>query len=84
LQKWSTFVDISDYYTQFLFNLLKVSLQLRSYSLSLTTYQDASDWPDFILTLSKLIRICLDFSSSNSGSLEGKDANTSAHAHLLK
>jgi hypothetical protein len=82
LQRWSTFVDINDFYTSFLFNLLAQSLQIRAYSLSLTTYQNNADWPNFVLYMARLARICLDFQSSNSGSLQAKPSSLSASAYL--
>jgi hypothetical protein len=63
-ERQSTFVDLQDWYTSFLFNLLAESIQIRTYSIDLATYQADEDWESFQETLANLMRVCLDFESS--------------------
>ena len=57
-------------YTSFLFNLLANSLKIRSIAVTLQKAQDDKNWVDFTKSMASLLRICVDFSSSNA---EGKD-----------
>ena len=66
--KYASFVDTTDIYTSFLFNLLAQSLQIRNYSYSMETYLTSStpDYVSFVYTLASMINLVMSFSSSNS------------------
>jgi hypothetical protein len=64
-----TFVDFSDLYTSFLFNMLSNSLQIKTIATNINTYSEASKWPELSGEVAKLIRIMLDFESSNAAAL---------------
>ena len=68
-KRLDTFVDFSDLYTSFLFNMLSNSLQIKTIATNINTYSDASKWPELSGEVSKLIRIMLDFESSNAAAL---------------
>eukprot|EP00347_Sterkiella_histriomuscorum_P006356 403353073 len=75
-QIWfNSFVDFSDVYTAFLFNLLAQSLKLRSLATNLQTAQDAGDWANFWKSVASLINIAFNFESSNAESLEQLNMN---------
>ncbi len=67
--RYSQFADFTDLYTSFLFNLLANSLQIKNIAVSISTAQEDQDWPLMVEDICKLIRIMLDFESSNAGSL---------------
>lgn len=61
----SQFTDFTDVYTSFLFNLLSQSLQIKNLATTMATAQTNSNWALFVESLAKLIRIIMDFESSN-------------------
>jgi hypothetical protein len=68
-KRLDTFVDFSDLYTSFLFNMLSNSLQIKTIATNINTYSDAFKWPELSGEIAKLIRITLDFESSNAAAL---------------
>lgn len=67
--KYASFVDDTDIYTSFLFNLLAQSLQIYNYANNMKLYLAAkpdANYVDFQFVLASMIRVILDFSSSNS------------------
>lgn len=72
-KRLDTFVDFSDLYTSFLFNMLSNSLQIKTIATNINTYSDAQKWPELSGEIAKLIRIMLDFESSNAAALNGTE-----------
>ncbi|CDW77793.1 UNKNOWN [Stylonychia lemnae] len=66
-----SFVDFSDVYTSFLFNLLSQSLKIRSLSTNIQTSQTSKDWVTFSKSIAQLFSIIFDFESSNAANLDG-------------
>lgn len=65
----SNFADITDFFTSFLFNLLSQSLSIRTIATNIQTFYTNNKWPEMSGELAKLLRICLDFDSSNAAGL---------------
>ncbi|CDW87227.1 UNKNOWN [Stylonychia lemnae] len=65
------FVDFTDVYTSFLFNLLSKSLKIRSLSINIQTSQTNKDWVTFSKSLAQLTNVIFDFQSSYAESLDG-------------
>jgi hypothetical protein len=63
--RMSQFVDSTDIVTSFLFNMLAQSVQLKNLAETLSAAQTAGNWPLFVETSCKIVRIILDFESSN-------------------
>lgn len=76
-KRLDTFVDFSDLYTSFLFNMLSNSLQIKTIATNINTYSDASRWPELSGEVAKLIRIMMDFESSNAAALNGSQNQNS-------
>ena len=57
----ATFVDDTDIYTSFLFNLLGEGLQIRSYIINMETYFAAQNYVNFVNNLAQLVRVTLNF-----------------------
>lgn len=57
-------------YTSALFNMLSVSLSIKTLTTNIIKYRDASDWPNLFTNLGTLVRLIAFFKSSNSQSLE--------------
>jgi hypothetical protein len=74
-KRLDTFVDFSDLYTSFLFNMLSNSLQIKTIATNINTYSDAKKWPELSGEIAKLIRITLDFESSNAAALNETKPN---------
>ena len=70
-KRLDTFVDFSDLYTSFLFNMLSNSLQIKTIATNINIYSDGSKWPELAGEVAKLVRIMLDFESSNAAALNG-------------
>jgi hypothetical protein len=70
-----TFVDFTDVYTSFLFNLLSNSLAIKNSATRITEYaQDNTKYPELAGEIAKIIRIIFDFDSSNAASLNGSSS----------
>jgi hypothetical protein len=52
-------------YTSALFNLLSVSLTIRTLTANIITYRDDQDYPNLFTDLGSLIRLVAFFDSSN-------------------
>lgn len=62
VETWAaTFIDDTDIYTSFFFNLLSVGLQIRTYIINMETYYLATNYVDFTYTLAQMIRVIMDF-----------------------
>lgn len=68
----NTFMDFPDLYTSFLFNLLSNSLQIKTIATRIKTFSDGNNKPELYGELAKLIRITLDFESSNAAALKNE------------
>lgn len=73
-KRLDTFVDFSDLYTSFLFNMLSNSLQIKTIATNINTYSNALRWPELSGEVAKLIRILMDFESSNAAALNGSQS----------
>jgi hypothetical protein len=49
--------------------MLSNSLQIKTIATNINTYSDAQKWPELSGEIAKLIRIMLDFESSNAAAL---------------
>lgn len=69
----STFADFTDFYTSFLFNLLSQSLSIKTLAGKIQTDTTNSNWVDLSFQVSTIIRLILDFQSSNAEGLTSSD-----------
>ena len=68
LQKWNAFEGFEDIYTSFLFNMLAVSVSLKTYAENMITYNNAANWVAFSGEIAKVIRVLTEFESATAGS----------------
>lgn len=68
--RFAKFSDFTDLYTSFLFNLLSQSLSLRNLAVSIQDNQEAGAYAEMAGNIAKLLRIIVDFTSSNAASLD--------------
>jgi len=68
-QRLATFADFPDLITSFLFNLLSNSLSIKTIATNINTYSSNKKYPELSGEVAKLLRIILDFESSNAASL---------------
>jgi hypothetical protein len=68
----SSFVDFTDVYTSWMFNLLANSLKIRSLSDEISEAQEESpqDTETMVRATAELIRIFIDFESSTAATLD--------------
>lgn len=71
LTRYNQFKDFTDLYTSFLFNLLSQSLQLKNYITAINNYQVQGNVYSQYETAAKIIRIILDFESSDASGYTG-------------
>lgn len=67
-QRLNAFIDFTDLYTSFLFNLLSNSLAIKKIATNIKTYSDAGKYAELSGEVAKLVRIMLDFESSTASS----------------
>lgn len=78
----SKFSDFTDFYTSFLFNLLSQSLSIRNIATKIQTDYTNAKYPDLAGQVAQIIRIIIDFDSSNAASLKAEAPSKSNFANL--
>jgi ABC-type uncharacterized transport system YnjBCD permease subunit len=73
----ATFADFPDFYTSFLFNLLSQSLSVKTIATNINNFWTQGKWPEMCGEFAKLIRIIVDFDSSNAASLTSNSGSSS-------
>jgi hypothetical protein len=63
---YNSFIDGTDLYTSALFNMLSVSLTIKTLTTNIIKYRDDQDYPNLFTNLGTLIRLLAFFKSSSS------------------